>query len=87
MTACELTTTSEAVVMEPPRAGGLLESCGTGDSAASLDDVIVDTAKYVNTNLVKEFVSACRSWRISVSFTVLLTNLKVRLCHYWFVYN
>ncbi|XP_047443161.1 long-chain-fatty-acid--CoA ligase ACSBG2 isoform X2 [Mugil cephalus] len=36
---------SEAVVMEPPRADGFMESsCGTGDSAASLDDGIVDTA-------------------------------------------
>ncbi|XP_042273566.1 long-chain-fatty-acid--CoA ligase ACSBG2 isoform X2 [Thunnus maccoyii] len=45
LTACEPTTMSEAVVMEPPRPGGFLESsCGTGDSAASLDDGIVDTA-------------------------------------------
>ncbi|XP_069574168.1 long-chain-fatty-acid--CoA ligase ACSBG2 isoform X2 [Brachyistius frenatus] len=35
---------SEAVVMEPPRGGGRLgSSCGAGESAASLDDVIVDT--------------------------------------------
>lgn len=41
---------SEAVVMEPPRPGGFLESsCSTGDSAASLDDGIVDTVKYVHT--------------------------------------
>lgn len=44
VTACEPTTMSEAVVMEPPRPGGFLESsCGAGDSAPSL----VDTAKYV----------------------------------------
>lgn len=41
---------SEAVVMGPPRTDGFLESsCGAGDSAASLDDGVVDTAKYVCT--------------------------------------
>lgn len=35
---------SEAVVMEPPQEGGLLESRGAGDSSASLDDCILDTA-------------------------------------------
>ncbi|KAF7202641.1 long-chain-fatty-acid--CoA ligase ACSBG2 isoform X1 [Nothobranchius furzeri] len=44
LTACEPTTTSEAVVMEPPHAAGFLESCSAGDSAASFDDVVVDTA-------------------------------------------
>uniref|UniRef100_A0A671WYL1 Long-chain-fatty-acid--CoA ligase ACSBG2 n=1 Tax=Sparus aurata TaxID=8175 RepID=A0A671WYL1_SPAAU len=45
LTLCESTDMSEAVVMEPPRADGFLESsCGVGDSAASLDDCIVDTA-------------------------------------------
>ncbi|XP_030583871.1 long-chain-fatty-acid--CoA ligase ACSBG2 [Archocentrus centrarchus] len=45
LTLCESTTTTEAGVMEPPRAAGFLESsCVTGDSAASLDDGIVDTA-------------------------------------------
>uniref|UniRef100_A0A1A8IEP3 Long-chain-fatty-acid--CoA ligase ACSBG2 n=1 Tax=Nothobranchius kuhntae TaxID=321403 RepID=A0A1A8IEP3_NOTKU len=44
LTACEPTTTSEAVVMEPPHAAGFLESCGAGDSAASFDDLVVDTA-------------------------------------------
>ncbi|XP_076580356.1 long-chain-fatty-acid--CoA ligase ACSBG2 [Chaetodon auriga] len=45
LTVCEPTTMSEAVVMEPPRANGLLKSsCGAGNSAASLDDDIVDTA-------------------------------------------
>jgi len=44
---------SEAVVTEPSQAGGFLESsCGAGDSAASFDDGIVDTAKYVNTNIL-----------------------------------
>lgn len=42
---------SEAGVTEPPREVGFLESpCVTADSAASLDDGIVDTAKYVNTS-------------------------------------
>ena len=50
VTVCEPTAMSEAVVMES-RAGGFLESsCGAGDSAASLDDGIVDAAKYVHTN-------------------------------------
>ncbi|XP_054458438.1 long-chain-fatty-acid--CoA ligase ACSBG2 [Anoplopoma fimbria] len=45
LTVCEPTTMSEAVVMEPPRAGGFLESsCGAEDRAVSLDGVIVDTA-------------------------------------------
>ncbi|KAF7202640.1 long-chain-fatty-acid--CoA ligase ACSBG2 isoform X2 [Nothobranchius furzeri] len=30
--------------MEPPHAAGFLESCSAGDSAASFDDVVVDTA-------------------------------------------
>ncbi|XP_035503467.1 long-chain-fatty-acid--CoA ligase ACSBG2 isoform X2 [Scophthalmus maximus] len=48
VTVCE--PTAEAVVMEPPRPDGFLGSpCGAGDSAASLDDVVVDTAKYVHT--------------------------------------
>ncbi|KAG7230572.1 hypothetical protein INR49_025289 [Caranx melampygus] len=43
MTVCD--PTAEAVVMEPPRADGVLESsCGAGDSAASLDDVTMDAA-------------------------------------------
>lgn len=51
VTLCESTEMSEAVVMEPPRADGFLDSsCGVGDSAASLDDCIVDTAKYVRAN-------------------------------------
>ncbi|XP_019954091.1 long-chain-fatty-acid--CoA ligase ACSBG2 [Paralichthys olivaceus] len=42
LTACEPTT--EAVAMEPPRADSFLKSpCDVGDSAASLDDVIVDS--------------------------------------------
>lgn len=54
VTACEPTAMSEAVVMEPPRTGGFLESsCGAGSSAASLDDGIVDTAKYVQANTSK----------------------------------
>lgn len=45
LTVCEPTAMSEAAGMEPPRAVGFLESsCGVGDSAASLDDAIVDTA-------------------------------------------
>nr|XP_015826419.2 long-chain-fatty-acid--CoA ligase ACSBG2 isoform X2 [Nothobranchius furzeri] len=44
LTACEPTTTSEAVVMEPPHAAGFLVSCSAGDSAASFDDEVVDTA-------------------------------------------
>ena len=52
VTACEATAMSEAVVMDPPRADGFLESqCGAGDIAGSLDDVIVDTAKYVHTRM------------------------------------
>ncbi|KAM8874891.1 long-chain-fatty-acid--CoA ligase ACSBG2 [Spinachia spinachia] len=44
LTVCEPTTTSEAAVMEPPRAGGLPESArGARDSKASLDDCTVDT--------------------------------------------
>ncbi|XP_054913943.1 long-chain-fatty-acid--CoA ligase ACSBG2 isoform X2 [Poeciliopsis prolifica] len=35
---------SEPVVVEPPKARETLESCGAGDSSASLDDGIVDTA-------------------------------------------
>lgn len=50
VTACEPTATSEAAVMEPPRAGGPLESSrGARDSKASLEDGTVDTAKYVPT--------------------------------------
>lgn len=45
MTLCE-PAMSEAVVLEPAGPGGLLES----SCAASLDDGIVDTAKYVHTN-------------------------------------
>lgn len=45
MTDCEPTTMSEPVVIEPPRAGGLLGTTCKGDSAASLDDGIADTAK------------------------------------------
>lgn len=63
MTACEPTTVSEAVVMEPPQAGGFQGSCGAGDGAASLDDVIVDTAKYVDGNaldFVFERFTFCR---------------------------
>lgn len=53
VTVCESTTMSEAEVMEPPRASGLLESsCGAENSAASLDDV--DVAKYVHTNASKQ---------------------------------
>ncbi|XP_043986504.1 long-chain-fatty-acid--CoA ligase ACSBG2 isoform X1 [Gambusia affinis] len=44
LTACEPSTMSEPVVVEPPKAGGTLESCGAGDSSASLDDGIVDPA-------------------------------------------
>ncbi|XP_047231835.1 long-chain-fatty-acid--CoA ligase ACSBG2 isoform X1 [Girardinichthys multiradiatus] len=44
LTACESSATSEAVVMEPPQAGGFLGSCGAGERSASLDDCIVDTA-------------------------------------------
>lgn len=44
LTACEPCAMSEAVVMEPPQEGGLLESRGAGDSSASLDDCILDTA-------------------------------------------
>ncbi|CAG5863715.1 unnamed protein product [Menidia menidia] len=45
VTACEPTSMSEAVVMEPSQAGGFLESpCGAQHSAASLDDGTVDTA-------------------------------------------
>ncbi|XP_032429055.1 long-chain-fatty-acid--CoA ligase ACSBG2 isoform X1 [Xiphophorus hellerii] len=43
LTACEPSAMSEPVVVEPPKAGGTLESCGAGDSSASLDDGIVDT--------------------------------------------
>lgn len=51
VTVCEPAAMSEAAVMEPHRAGGFLESsCGVADSAASLDDGIMDTAKYVRTN-------------------------------------
>ncbi|KAF3690697.1 Long-chain-fatty-acid--CoA ligase ACSBG2 [Channa argus] len=42
---CESTTISGSEVMEPPRASSILESsCGAGNSAASLDDAIVDVA-------------------------------------------
>lgn len=44
LTACEPCAMSEAVVMEPPQEGGLLESRGAGDSSASLDECILDTA-------------------------------------------
>lgn len=45
LTACEPTAMSEAEMMEPPKASGILESsCRAGDSPASLDDGIVDTA-------------------------------------------
>lgn len=51
VTVCEPTAMSEAVVMEASRADGFLESsCAVGDSAASLDDAILDTAKYVHIN-------------------------------------
>ncbi|XP_071769507.1 long-chain-fatty-acid--CoA ligase ACSBG2 isoform X1 [Centroberyx gerrardi] len=42
LTVCEPTAMSAAVVMEPPR--DLQSSCGAEDSAASLEDVAVDTA-------------------------------------------
>lgn len=45
VTDCEPTAMSEPVVIEPPRAGGLLGTTCKGDSAASLDDGIADTAK------------------------------------------
>ncbi|XP_035996841.1 long-chain-fatty-acid--CoA ligase ACSBG2 isoform X1 [Fundulus heteroclitus] len=44
LTACEPSAMSEAVAVEPPQAGGLLGSCGAGESSASLDDCITDTA-------------------------------------------
>lgn len=51
VTVCEPAAMSEAVVMEASRADGFLESsCAVGDSAASLDDAILDTAKYVHIN-------------------------------------
>lgn len=53
VTACEPSAMSEPVVVEPPKAGGTLESCGAGDRSASLDDGIVDTAKYVNKNALQ----------------------------------
>ncbi|XP_056893650.1 long-chain-fatty-acid--CoA ligase ACSBG2 isoform X2 [Takifugu flavidus] len=43
LTECEPTAMSEPVVIEPSRAGGLLGTT-KGDSAASLDDGIADTA-------------------------------------------
>lgn len=62
VTECESTAMSEAVVMEPPRAGGFLESsCGPGDSAASLDDVAPDAAKYVHTNTATTVLSYGRT--------------------------
>lgn len=47
VTVCEPSAMSEAVVMvEASRGGGFLESsCAVGNSSASLDDAIVDTAK------------------------------------------
>ncbi|KAM3876318.1 long-chain-fatty-acid--CoA ligase ACSBG2 [Diretmus argenteus] len=45
VTVCEPTAASEAVVMDPARDGGFLQSsCGAEDSAASLADGAVDTA-------------------------------------------
>ncbi|XP_026179035.1 long-chain-fatty-acid--CoA ligase ACSBG2 isoform X1 [Mastacembelus armatus] len=45
LTVCEPTTVSEAEVMAHPRASDILgSSCSAGDNAASLDDVIVDSA-------------------------------------------
>ncbi|XP_037325581.2 long-chain-fatty-acid--CoA ligase ACSBG2 [Pungitius pungitius] len=45
LTTCEPTATPGAAVMEPPRAGGLMEtSRGARDSKASLDDCTVDAA-------------------------------------------
>lgn len=41
---CEPTTTSEAVVMEPPREAAFVESSCGADSAAELDDCTADTA-------------------------------------------
>lgn len=41
---CEPTTTSEAVVMEPPREPAFVESSCGADSAAELDDCTADTA-------------------------------------------
>ncbi|XP_037553914.1 long-chain-fatty-acid--CoA ligase ACSBG2 [Nematolebias whitei] len=63
LTACEPAAISEAVVMEPPQAGGFQEPCGAGDRAASLDDVIVDTAnessEEESTGEKEEETSAC----------------------------
>ncbi|KAM9849145.1 long-chain-fatty-acid--CoA ligase ACSBG2 [Aulostomus maculatus] len=45
LTVCEPTAMSEAVVMVPPQSDGFMESsCGAGDSAASLEDAVVDVA-------------------------------------------
>lgn len=44
LTVCEPAAMSAAVVIDPPRDASLLQSCGTGDSIASLIDVAVDTA-------------------------------------------
>uniref|UniRef100_A0A3B5LQM1 Long-chain-fatty-acid--CoA ligase ACSBG2 n=1 Tax=Xiphophorus couchianus TaxID=32473 RepID=A0A3B5LQM1_9TELE len=57
LTACEPSAMSEPVVVEPPKAGGTLESCGAGDRSASLDDGIVDTAKYEEVATSELFVS------------------------------
>uniref|UniRef100_A0A3B3ZTZ2 Long-chain-fatty-acid--CoA ligase ACSBG2 n=1 Tax=Periophthalmus magnuspinnatus TaxID=409849 RepID=A0A3B3ZTZ2_9GOBI len=49
--ACESSTMSEAVVMEPPREAAFTESsCGRADSAAELDECTTDTAKYAHLN-------------------------------------
>lgn len=47
VTDCEPTAMSDPVVIETSRADNLLGSTCKGDSAASLDDGIVDTAKWV----------------------------------------
>ncbi|XP_062308698.1 long-chain-fatty-acid--CoA ligase ACSBG2 isoform X2 [Osmerus eperlanus] len=43
LTVCEPTAMSAAMAMDPPKDVGLLQSCGTGHSLASLDDVTVDS--------------------------------------------
>lgn len=46
VTVCEPSAMSEAVVMEASSGGSFLQSsCAVGDSSASLNDAIVDTAK------------------------------------------
>lgn len=47
VTDCEPTAMSDPVVIETSRADGLLRSTCKGHSTASLDDGIVDTAKWV----------------------------------------